>query len=48
MRNILAESPARRTGEGIGFDQTSSNFGKNGPADYTTDCVTDAQRDDGC
>jgi pyridoxamine 5'-phosphate oxidase len=33
--------------EAIGFDQTSSNFGKNGPADYTTDCVTDARRDDG-
>jgi len=28
---FLAESPVRRTGEAIGFDRTSSNFGKNGP-----------------
>ncbi len=42
-----AESPVRRTGEAIGFDRTSSNFGKNGPAGYTTDCVTDVRRDDG-
>jgi len=34
-RNILAESPVRRTGEAIGFDRTSSNFVKNGPASYT-------------
>ncbi len=46
-RNILVESHALPTGEGIGSYRASSSFGKNGQADSTIDCATDAQRDDG-